>query len=91
MKLGNQLAEMSGVVSVFPNVKRRLHTTHSWSFMGLLDDETLEISGYSTKNQVNIILGFIDTGELSSSPIDTASYFAKKAIPFSLAFFLHCK
>lgn len=54
---------MPGVVSVFPNLKRRLHTTHSWDFMGLLGEETMEIPGYSTKNQVNIIIGFIDTGE----------------------------
>ncbi|KAK7275314.1 hypothetical protein RIF29_16427 [Crotalaria pallida] len=54
---------MPGVVSVFPNSKRKLHTTHSWDFMGLVNDETMEILGYSsTKNQANIIVGFIDTG-----------------------------
>ena len=30
------ITEMAGVVSVFPNLKRRLHTTHSWDFMGQL-------------------------------------------------------
>ena len=54
--------EMAGVVSVFPNCKRKLHTTHSWDFMGLLDDQTMEVLGYSTKNQVNVVVGFIDTG-----------------------------
>lgn len=54
---------MPGVVSVFPNLKRRLHTTHSWDFIGLMGDETMEIPGFSTKNQVNLIIGFIDTGE----------------------------
>lgn len=53
---------MPGVVSVFPNKKRSLHTTHSWDFMGLNGEETMEIPGYSTKNQVNVIIGFIDTG-----------------------------
>ncbi|KAK2977141.1 hypothetical protein RJ640_027754 [Escallonia rubra] len=58
----SQMADMPGVVSVFPNIKRRLHTTHSWDFMGLNMEETMEIPGYSTKNQVNVIVGFIDTG-----------------------------
>uniref|UniRef100_A0A2N9J6X7 Subtilisin-like protease fibronectin type-III domain-containing protein n=1 Tax=Fagus sylvatica TaxID=28930 RepID=A0A2N9J6X7_FAGSY len=58
----SQISKMAGVVSVFPNLKRRLHTTHSWDFMGLLGEETMEIPGYSTKNQVDVIVGFIDTG-----------------------------
>jgi hypothetical protein len=53
---------MAGVVSVFPNSKRKLHTTHSWDFMGVLDDQTMETLGYSITNQENIIIGFIDTG-----------------------------
>lgn len=57
-----KMTEMPGVVSVFPNMKRRLHTTHSWDFMGLMGEETMEIPEFSTKNQVNIIVGFIDTG-----------------------------
>lgn len=57
---------MPGVVSVFPNTRRNLHTTHSWDFMGLLGEETMEIPGYSTKNQVNVIIGFIDTGNKSN-------------------------
>ncbi|PIA26305.1 hypothetical protein AQUCO_09500044v1 [Aquilegia coerulea] len=59
---------MPGVVSVFPNAKRRLHTTHSWDFMGLATDEQMEIPGYSTKNQQNVIIGFIDTGIWPESP-----------------------
>lgn len=54
---------MPGVVSVFPNTKRRLHTTHSWEFLGLAGDETEEIVGYSTRSQVNVVVGLIDTGE----------------------------
>lgn len=50
---------------MFPNTKRKLHTTHSWDFMGLVGEETMEIPGYSTKNQVNVIVGFIDTGKLA--------------------------
>ncbi|KAJ1380950.1 Peptidase S8/S53 domain [Sesbania bispinosa] len=63
-----QISKMPGVVSVFPNSKRKLHTTHSWDFIGLLGDETMEIPGYSTKNQENIIIGFIDTGIWPESP-----------------------
>ncbi|XP_016201349.1 subtilisin-like protease SBT3.9 isoform X2 [Arachis ipaensis] len=64
----SQISRMSGVVSVFPNYKRKLHTTHSWDFMGLEKDETMEILGQSTKNQANIIVGFIDTGIWPESP-----------------------
>ncbi|KAB2634243.1 subtilisin-like protease SBT5.4 [Pyrus ussuriensis x Pyrus communis] len=63
-----QISKMPGVVSVFPNSKRSLHTTHSWDFMGLLGEETMEIIGYSTKNQVDVIVGFIDTGIWPESP-----------------------
>ncbi|KAG6790768.1 hypothetical protein POTOM_006933 [Populus tomentosa] len=64
----SQIAKMPGVVSVFPNSKRKLHTTHSWDFMGLVGEETMEIPGHSTKNQVNVIIGFIDTGIWPESP-----------------------
>ncbi|KAF8405614.1 hypothetical protein HHK36_010521 [Tetracentron sinense] len=64
----SEMATMPGVVSVFPNWKRRLHTTHSWDFMGLVGNEAMEIPGYSTKNQVNVIIGFIDTGIWPESP-----------------------
>lgn len=56
-------SEMPGVVSVFPNSKRTLHTTHSWDFLGLSTDASTEIPGFSTENQENVIIGFIDTGE----------------------------
>ncbi|GKV21853.1 hypothetical protein SLEP1_g31792 [Rubroshorea leprosula] len=64
----SQIAKMPEVVSVFPNSKRRLHTTHSWDFMGLVGDETMEIPGFPTENQVNVIVGFIDTGIWLESP-----------------------
>ncbi|XP_061997231.1 subtilisin-like serine-protease S [Rosa rugosa] len=63
-----QISKMPGVVSVFPNSKRSLHTTHSWDFMGLLGEQTLEVSGFNIKNQVNVIVGFIDTGIWPESP-----------------------
>ncbi|WJX94015.1 hypothetical protein P8452_75480 [Trifolium repens] len=64
----SQISKMAGVVSVFPNSKRMLHTTHSWDFMGVLDDQTMETLGYSITNQENIIIGFIDTGIWPESP-----------------------
>lgn len=63
-----QIAKMEGVVSVFENTKRKLHTTHSWDFIGLSEEETMEIPGFSTMNQVNVIIGFIDTGIWPESP-----------------------
>ena len=42
---------MPGVVSVFPNSKRRLHTTHSSDFMGLLDDQTMEVLVFSPETK----------------------------------------
>ncbi|XP_071728035.1 subtilisin-like serine-protease S [Rutidosis leptorrhynchoides] len=57
-----QITKMPGVVSVFENKRRSLHTTHSWDFIGLVGEETMEIPGFSTKDQVNVIIGFIDTG-----------------------------
>ncbi|CAI9299037.1 unnamed protein product [Lactuca saligna] len=57
-----QIAKMPEVVSVFENKRRSLHTTHSWDFIGLVGEETMEIPGFSTKDQVNVIIGFIDTG-----------------------------
>uniref|UniRef100_A0A0D9WS96 Inhibitor I9 domain-containing protein n=1 Tax=Leersia perrieri TaxID=77586 RepID=A0A0D9WS96_9ORYZ len=56
-----KLADMPGVISVFPNTKRSLHTTHSWDFMGLSLDAVAEVPELSSKNQENVIIGFIDT------------------------------
>ncbi|CAA6661629.1 unnamed protein product [Spirodela intermedia] len=60
-KLSEEQAKAMAVVSVFPNLRRQLHTTHSWDFMGLATDEAMEIPGFFTKNQENVIIGFIDT------------------------------
>lgn len=73
---GKWKSGMPGVVSVFPNTRRILHTTHSWDFMGLVSEETMEIPGYSTKNQVNVIIGFIDTGEYWNALIEDRLLYA---------------
>ncbi|CAH9133520.1 unnamed protein product [Cuscuta epithymum] len=63
-----EIAKMPAVVCVFPNAKRILHTTRSWDFLGLGGQETMEVPGFSTENQVNVIIGFIDTGIWPESP-----------------------
>jgi len=49
---------MDGVVSVFPNQKKELHTTRSWDFLGFpilkqVDRKTIES---------NVIIGVFDSG-----------------------------
>ncbi|XP_020596779.1 subtilisin-like protease SBT5.3 [Phalaenopsis equestris] len=63
-----KIAGMSDVVSVFRNEKRMLHTTRSWDFIGVSTDVDMEIPRFSTKNQENVIIGFIDTGIWPESP-----------------------
>ncbi|XP_010483489.1 PREDICTED: subtilisin-like protease SBT4.8 [Camelina sativa] len=54
-----RVAEMEGVVSVFPNKNYKLQTTASWDFMGMKE-------GKNTKRNVaiesNTIIGVIDSG-----------------------------
>ncbi|XP_057475364.1 cucumisin-like [Actinidia eriantha] len=52
-----KLASMEGVVSVFPNEKKELHTTRSWDFMGFPQQVRRAASAES-----NIIIGMLDTG-----------------------------
>jgi hypothetical protein len=47
---------MSSVVSVFPNRKKKLHTTRSWDFMGFSQEVQ------RTNVESNIIVGMLDTG-----------------------------
>ncbi|CAN1257158.1 unnamed protein product [Linum perenne] len=51
-----KLARMEGVVSVFPNGKNELHTTKSWSYLGL--PEKVE----KRHAEGEIIVGLLDTG-----------------------------
>ncbi|KAI4313545.1 hypothetical protein L6164_026517 [Bauhinia variegata] len=51
-----RIAEMDGVVSVFPNEMKQLHTTRSWDFIGF--PTQVERSMIES----NIIIGVIDTG-----------------------------
>ncbi|XP_047320474.1 cucumisin-like [Impatiens glandulifera] len=52
-----KIASMDAVVSVFPNGKKKLHTTRSWDFLGFPDNVTRSVGGES-----DIIIGMLDTG-----------------------------
>ncbi|KAJ6432583.1 hypothetical protein OIU84_019759 [Salix udensis] len=51
-----KIAAMSSVVSVFPNRKKKLHTTRSWDFIGFPQEVQ------RTNVESNIIVGVIDSG-----------------------------
>ncbi|GKA13920.1 cucumisin-like protein [Tanacetum coccineum] len=52
----NQIARLKGVVSVFPNGKKQLHTTRSWDFMGFPQDVA------RAPLESDIIVGMLDSG-----------------------------
>ncbi|KDP44852.1 hypothetical protein JCGZ_01352 [Jatropha curcas] len=52
-----KLADMEGVVSVFPSEKKQLHTTRSWDFMGFSQQVRR-----NTIVESDIIIGMLDTG-----------------------------
>ncbi|KAJ0100789.1 hypothetical protein Patl1_06474 [Pistacia atlantica] len=52
-----RLKAMEGVVSVFPNGKKQLHTTRSWDFMGFSQNVTR-----ATTTESGIIIGMLDSG-----------------------------
>ncbi|XVE52596.1 hypothetical protein DITRI_Ditri02bG0134700 [Diplodiscus trichospermus] len=51
-----KMSGMNGVVSVFPNEKRNLHTTRSWDFMGFSQQVGRAAS------ESDVIIGVLDTG-----------------------------
>ncbi|PPD69037.1 hypothetical protein GOBAR_DD34082 [Gossypium barbadense] len=51
-----KMAGMNGVVSVFPNEKKILHTTRSWDFMGFSQQVRRATS------ESDVIIGVLDTG-----------------------------
>ncbi|XP_057804097.1 cucumisin-like [Salvia miltiorrhiza] len=52
----NKIASLEGVVSVFPSMKKQLHTTRSWDFMGF----PLNVQRAQTESDV--IVGMLDSG-----------------------------
>ncbi|KAJ6894890.1 hypothetical protein NC652_028586 [Populus alba x Populus x berolinensis] len=63
--IGNLDTEHPDVVSVFLNKARKLHTTHSWSFLGLEKDGVVPPSSLWKKARYgeDAIIGNLDTGE----------------------------
>ncbi|XP_010520244.1 PREDICTED: subtilisin-like protease SBT4.5 [Tarenaya hassleriana] len=53
-----RVANMEGVVSVFPNRKLQLQTTASWDFMGFKENKTKRVPNLES----DIIVGVIDSG-----------------------------
>ncbi|KAI9122062.1 hypothetical protein K1719_006751 [Acacia pycnantha] len=58
-----KLKEKEGVVSVFANTVRKLHTTRSWDFVGM----PLQVERRRDKES-NIVVGVLDTGIYIDSP-----------------------
>ncbi|KAG6436556.1 hypothetical protein SASPL_101457 [Salvia splendens] len=52
----NKIANLEGVVSVFPNTKKQLHTTRSWDFMGF------PLNAQRAQSESDIIIGMLDSG-----------------------------
>ncbi|XP_020266002.1 subtilisin-like protease SBT4.3 [Asparagus officinalis] len=52
-----RLADMEGIVSVFPSKTLQLHTTRSWDFLGFSETATRH-----SPRDSDIIIGMIDTG-----------------------------
>ncbi|CAL9229033.1 unnamed protein product [Arabidopsis halleri] len=59
-----KLSREEGVVSVFKNTQRQLHTTRSWDFLGLVESKYKR----SVAIESNIIVGVLDTGIDVDSP-----------------------
>ncbi|XP_024532743.1 subtilisin-like protease SBT5.4 [Selaginella moellendorffii] len=72
------LKKMPGVLSVFPDKRNQLHTTHSWKFLGL-EDENGEIPENSLWRKANfgsgVTIGSLDTGVWpESASFDDSSF-----------------
>ncbi|KAL1200173.1 Subtilisin-like protease SBT4.15 [Cardamine amara subsp. amara] len=59
-----KLSRQEGVVSVFKNTQRQLHTTRSWDFLGMVESKYKR----SVAIESNIIVGVLDTGIDVDSP-----------------------
>ncbi|KAG0498883.1 hypothetical protein HPP92_003574 [Vanilla planifolia] len=53
-----RVAQLDGVVSVFPSRPRRLHTTRAWDFVGF------PVSAPRNLTESNVIVAILDSGEL---------------------------
>ncbi|XP_039057523.1 subtilisin-like protease SBT4.15 [Hibiscus syriacus] len=66
-----RLSDEDGVVSVFENTRRKLHTTRSWDFLGM----PLSIKRRNVNVESDIIVGLMDTGIWPGCPsFDDSGY-----------------
>eukprot|EP01018_Ginkgo_biloba_P022277 Gb_38600 [translate_table: standard] len=61
------ISEMEGVISVFPSKRRKMHTTRSWSFLGIAggahgDDSNSDNLWKKANYGQDIIIGLLDSG-----------------------------
>ena len=59
------LIEDPKVISVFPNLPRKLHTTRSWEFLGLTKKGKIPVSSARKAGRFgeDVVIGTLDTGE----------------------------
>lgn len=62
------VTEHDAVVSVFESKMNRLHTTHSWDFLGI--DSVYQYNQLPLVSQSNVIVGVVDGGMPPSSFCD---------------------
>ncbi|KAK8596143.1 hypothetical protein V6N12_064642 [Hibiscus sabdariffa] len=55
-----RVAERNGVVSVFESRTNKLHTTHTWDFLGI--DSIQQYKNHQKDSSSDVIVGVIDTG-----------------------------
>lgn len=60
MDILDRVSECNSVVSVFESKMNKLHTTHSWDFLGL--DSAYKSNHIAQDSTSNIIVGVIDSG-----------------------------
>ncbi|KAK3003786.1 hypothetical protein RJ639_019711 [Escallonia herrerae] len=60
--MGETIAEMKEVISVFESKTMQLHTTRSWDFMGLTLDFSSEVTPLQLAYGDDIVVGIFDTG-----------------------------
>lgn len=73
------LAENEGVVSVFESRMNRLHTTHSWKFLGI--DSIPQYSNLPMDIKSDVIVGVLDTGtQLVTYSTSLLRYYGMKSL-----------
>lgn len=80
------VTEHDGVVSVFESKMNRLHTTHSWDFLGI--DSVYQYNQLPSVSQSNVIVGVVDGGMPPSSFCDIHTRAILQVYRFSFYFLI---